>query len=584
MTAREHNSRSARAKTSAPRQNPEESMTYRRIPDSVLLGVLAALAAAALSWWWLRGQPRPLPEPPQARLQCVSYAPYRLPGETPHDPTARVAEARIEADLRLLQARTSCVRTYTVGEGLEAVPAVARRLGMTVLMGAWIGRDRDRNARELSSAIALAQANRDVVRALIVGNEVLLRRELPAAELARLLTRARREAGVPVTYADVWEFWVRNPQLAPHVDFLTVHILPYWEDEPVGVAKALDHVMEIHQHVREAFPGREILIGETGWPSIGRARRDAVPGRVEQAAFVRGFVASAAERGIRYNLIEGFDQPWKRGQEGAMGGGWGMLGSDGNAKFPWTGPVAADPRWTEGLAAAGASALAFVVLAFARGRRAAGSLLAHALAGLATGAVLMAQWRYMVDWNRTPLEWATSGAWTLAAAVLGWLATERLADRSRAPAGPDASGLPSAASAARLLLSESRLPGRDGTIALLRLAVLFGAATMTVLLVFDARYRGFPWPLYVVPAMALVLLALASDGPPRQAREERLLATVIAAGVPVVAWMEQAQSAQAWTWLVVAACLAYGGWGRPGRGAHAASPPSRTPTAAGSKQ
>jgi hypothetical protein len=28
----------------------------------------------------------------------------------------------------------------------------------------------------------------------------------------------------PVTYADVWEFWLRNPQLADEVDFITVHM------------------------------------------------------------------------------------------------------------------------------------------------------------------------------------------------------------------------------------------------------------------------------------------------------------------------------------------------------------------------
>lgn len=583
MTAREHNRRPADAEAAHLQKNAENSTNYgrARLPRPVLLGLLAVLAAGAMSWWWLRGQARPLPEPPLARLQCVSYAPYRLPGETPHDPTARVDEARIEADLRLLQARTSCVRTYTVGEGLDAVPAVARRLGMTVLMGAWLGRDRDRNARELTSAIALARANRDVVRALIVGNEVLLRRELPATDLAQLLARAKREAGVPVTYADVWEFWVRNAQLAQHVDFLTVHILPYWEDEPVGVAQALDHVVDIHRHVRETFPGREILIGETGWPSIGRARRDAVPGRVEQAAFVRGFVAAAAERGIRYNLIEGFDQPWKRGQEGAMGGGWGMLGSDGAPKFPWTGPVSADPRWTDGLVAALASAFAFGALSLARGRRGAAALSAHLLAGLAVGAVLMAQWRYMVDWNRTPVEWAASGAWTVMAALLGWLAVERLVDGRTG-------ALPAGADAARRSFG-GRRSGRDDAVALLRLAVLFGAAVMTVLLVFDARYRGFPWPLYAIPAAALALLAVAGDRPPRSAAEERLLSAVVAVGVPVVAVMERAQSAQAWAWLAVAACLAYGGWSRPGRPgalgeAQAASAASRAPTAEGSKQ
>src|SRR5690606_7667497 len=109
--------------------------------------------------------------------------------------------------------------------------------------------------------------------------------------------RARREAKVPVTYADVWEFWLRNEELAPHTDFLTVHILPYWEDDPIEVGAAVDHVIDIAREVREHFD-RPIIIGETGWPSEGRQREGAVPSLVNQAEFVRAFVTAADEAGL----------------------------------------------------------------------------------------------------------------------------------------------------------------------------------------------------------------------------------------------------------------------------------------------
>jgi exo-beta-1,3-glucanase (GH17 family) len=68
----------------------------------------------------------------------------------------------------------------------------------------------------------------------------------------------------PVTYADVWEFWLRNPQLADEVDFITVHLLPYWEDEPIGLDRresdgALrieNHLRDIFKRVQERFPAR----------------------------------------------------------------------------------------------------------------------------------------------------------------------------------------------------------------------------------------------------------------------------------------------------------------------------------------
>ena len=58
-----------------------------------------------------------------------------------------------------------------------------------------------------------------------------------------------------MTYADVWEFWLRNPGLADAVSFVTVHMLPYWEDDPQPVGRAVDHVVRVHERVRAAFPG-----------------------------------------------------------------------------------------------------------------------------------------------------------------------------------------------------------------------------------------------------------------------------------------------------------------------------------------
>ena len=47
---------------------------------------------------------------------------------------------------------------------------------------------------------------------------------------------------MPVTYADVWEFWLRYREVAAAVDFITIHILPYWEDIPIPARRAAAHV------------------------------------------------------------------------------------------------------------------------------------------------------------------------------------------------------------------------------------------------------------------------------------------------------------------------------------------------------
>ncbi len=93
---------------------------------------------------------------------------------------------------------------------------------------------------------------------------------------------------MPVTYADVWEFWLRNRELAAAVDFITIHILPYWEDFPIPARDAARHVDAIRKQVVAAFPGKEILLGEFGWPSAGRMREGALPSPANQARAAAG--------------------------------------------------------------------------------------------------------------------------------------------------------------------------------------------------------------------------------------------------------------------------------------------------------
>ena len=247
---------------------PSPSLPRYRPQVFVWLGLLLAALVVA-SGWWVEGRPVALADAPSARISCVSYAPFREAGETPLDPHAYISPQRIDADLQVLSQRFDCVRTYSQGQGLSAVPRIAARHGMKVLMGIWLGADPQANAEQVRLGIAAARETPQALRGVIVGNEVLLRGELPASALAGYVRQVRDAVEAPVSYADVWEFWLRYPQLAASVDYITIHILPYWEDKPVAPERAVQHVAEVYARVRQAFPGRRVMIGETGWPSAG---------------------------------------------------------------------------------------------------------------------------------------------------------------------------------------------------------------------------------------------------------------------------------------------------------------------------
>lgn len=312
----------------------------------LLLFIAIAAAANVMAWWWPN---RPVqvghapPEMQQHVVESMSFAPFRR-GQGPLNKVYPTPEQVIE-DLRSLKGLTRGIRTYTSREGLEILPPEAAKLGLNVMQGVWLGAERDVNDKEVAAAIELANRYPDAIKSLVVGNEVLLRKDLPVDELIGYIRRIKAAVKQPVTYADVWEFWLRFPQLLNEVDFVTVHFLPYWEDLPIAADHSMPHIMEVYRTVKEKLPGKPITIGEVGWPSEGRSRREAIPSRIQAAGFIADFMQLAEKEGLSYNLVEAFDQPWKTKLEGTVGGTWGILDEYRLPKFEVGGLVSNLPEW-----------------------------------------------------------------------------------------------------------------------------------------------------------------------------------------------------------------------------------------------
>ena len=519
--------------------------------------LLAALASLAV-WWW-QGRPVPLADIALERVPCLSYAPFRN-RQSPLDRDLIIPPQQIEEDLRTLLPITACVRTYAVNQGLAEVPRIAQGLGMTVLQGVWIGTEPARNSREIETAIALARHYPNTVKALVVGNEVLLRQEQPAAALIAMIQRVKAAVPVPVTYADVWEFWERNPQVAPAVDFVTIHTLPYWEDHPVAISDAVPHVGATWARVQALFPDTPVFIGEAGWPSTGRMRDGALPSLLNQSRFIRELLLLAAEKGFGVNVVEAFDQPWKRKLEGTVGGHWGLVDADRRAKITLKGPVAPHPGWPARFAVAAvlAGVGMFAIARVAPMRPLA--WLALALSAHAAAAALVIAWGDIEAQSRTLAEWALALAQLALAAAVPALAACALTFGGGACI--PAHTLLAALQARRWPDAQPLAIGLSA----LRIAVLIGAATHSLALIADPRYRDFPVALYAGPALALASLAARGTGFPVGGdwREERLLAWLLAAASVVVAVVEGPRNTQALAWLATAAVIAFSVlWQRP---------------------
>ncbi|RXU70141.1 MULTISPECIES: glycoside hydrolase family 17 protein [Pseudomonas] len=493
-----------------------------------LIGLLALCG-----YWYGLGQPVHLPDVASAshKLQCASYTPFDK-DQSPFDQPFALRPERMDADLALLATRFECIRTYSM-TGLEALPELARKHGLKLMIGAWVNSNPVDTEKEVDLLIASANANPDVVSAVIVGNEALLRKEVTGAQLARLILKVKAGVKQPVTYADVWEFWLKHPEIAPAVDFLTIHLLPYWEDDPSNIDAALNHVAEVRQVFGNRFAPKDVLIGETGWPSEGRQRETAVPSRVNEAKFIRGFVALAEHNGWHYNLIEAFDQPWKRASEGAVGGYWGLFDADRQDKGILAGPVSNLPYWPLWLGVGGVIFLGTLVLGGpVRTRRAA--LLLPLLGALAACAI--GTWAELARVTSR-----FTGEWVWAALLLGL--NLLVLSHAALTLSPRQGWRQRAFNA---------LEQRAGW---LLAAAGFAAAVMMLELVFDPRYRSFPSAALVLPALVYLCRPVRV---PR--REIALLTFILGAGIAPQLYQEGLANQQAWGWALVSLLMVAALW------------------------
>ena len=471
------------------------------------LACFAVTAAVIIGAWACLGVPIAMPQAPLKpgeKLYCVSYAPFRG-WQTPLDLSTHIAAAQIEEDLTQLAKITNCVRTYSVDFGLDQIAGIAARHGLKVMQGLWLSDHPDRNRYQIETAVALANRYPDTIRSIVVGNEVLLRGNMSANELAAIIRAVKAQVKVPVTYADVWEFWLRNRDLASAVDFITIHILPYWEDFPVAASAAAAHVDAIYRQAVAAFPGKDVLIGEVGWPSAGRMREGALPSPANQARVVQDVLALAQRQMFHVNIIEAYDAPWKGALEGTVGGHWGLIDDARHRKFEWGEAVSNHPLWRW----QAAGGVAFAILIFG--------------AAVATRAA-----------KAPPVRWLAVGANAIAGGILiGW-AIEQAPLESLGLAGclrsiayvAVALASPPLMSAAIMrgtaIPRFSRLLGPAGQRARepLRVAVgVVGIATMllalhaTLGLVFDPRYKDFPFAPLTAAIVPLLVLSISMPQP-----------------------------------------------------------------------
>lgn len=242
-----------------------------------------------------------------------------------------LSEAQVRRRLALIAPHTRWVRSFACTEGHEHIPRLARELGLKTMVGAWISADRARNEREIAALIALAQQG--LVNVAVVGNEVLLRGELPEPELLAALARVKAAVpeGVPVGCVDAYFQFLERPALTAACDVLLPNCYPYWEGAPIELAA--QYLRRMHGLVKAAGGDKPVVITETGWPGQGQPVGAAVPSPDNAMRYFVDVQQWGRREGVKLFHFSSFDEPWKLAAEGEVGTQWGLWDKDERPKY-----------------------------------------------------------------------------------------------------------------------------------------------------------------------------------------------------------------------------------------------------------
>jgi exo-beta-1,3-glucanase (GH17 family) len=240
----------------------------------------------------------------------MAYGPFRE-GQSP-EWGIYPSLGEVRQDMPLLKLISNGIRIYGC-QRLDPVITATREISLPLSLGAWLSGNPGEDSTEIACVVNQAQANPHIT-SIVVGNESVLFDRLTVTQICTYTQQVRESTDLPVTIAEPWHVWVDKPNLASCVDYLLVHIHPYWECQ--SIENAVVFVQEKYRQVSTQYSGKTIVIGETGWPTTGTGREVhcsamPTPSPEQQSLFAAEFLDWAEREDVEFYYFGAFDEPWK---------------------------------------------------------------------------------------------------------------------------------------------------------------------------------------------------------------------------------------------------------------------------------
>jgi exo-beta-1,3-glucanase (GH17 family) len=265
----------------------------------------------------------------QPIFECLDYSPYRE-GQYPGSPSVASFEQIVE-DVSLLKAYTAEIRSYGLEDHLDLLPRICDSLGMGLHYGVWlVAGNQVVNDVAVDKLVSILRQGHPSIRSVVIGTESIYRGEITVAQLIEYIKQVKAVTSAPVSAGETFYQYLALPALAEAVDFILYHCYPFWEG--ISLQEAPQYILDRYNQLKTKYPGKELVLGETGWPSGGAPYKGNVPSDDNQFTFFSNYLRLAQENGLRYMLFEAFDEPWKTTEEADFASHWGFFDKDRNPK------------------------------------------------------------------------------------------------------------------------------------------------------------------------------------------------------------------------------------------------------------
>ncbi len=229
------------------------------------------------------------------------------------------SQNNVTRDMAVMSQLTNAVRLYgTDCNQTEMVLHSIDKLSLTdmkVWLGVWLSNNATTNDRQLTAMYNLLDKHGATSFAgVIVGNEVLFRKDITEADLGLVLSGVKsnftsKKLDLPVATSDLGDNWTAG--LIPDVDIVMSNVHPFFAGVEAAVAAGWTwNFWQTHDVVLTQGTTKKNFISEVGWPSAGGndcgaaicagKTAGSVAGVDQMNLFMKDFVCESLVNGTEY--------------------------------------------------------------------------------------------------------------------------------------------------------------------------------------------------------------------------------------------------------------------------------------------